>query len=261
MKEASKMEELKNRLRTEIQQSFDVTILSEQVWTLIARKVSVTYQTITRTTMDVLMKMILITLRQLPVEQEEEIVSLLGVEKLFVNDLLTMMERSGLIEKNEFWIVTATGIAQLESGMLIHETQQVKATLLVSPFHNGFLRMDKKLLSEENLPVFRYENELESWSVKDLSDTLIENELASQVESENTVDRQCVIDRILKVEEIGKMYVPCLEFHLHNTSQDTLYARVWNSATEQWDEMLEQLVMLKERSSWRRQYIEKKEEQ
>ncbi|MGG0642970.1 hypothetical protein ABE021_03335 [Sporosarcina gallistercoris] len=254
------MDELKKRLQKELQQSLDNKVLSELSWTLTAQKVLISYETVTKTKMDVLMKMMLMTLQQLSIEHPEELAQVLGVELLFVEDLLSMMEGAGLVVKKDVWSVTELGVTQLTTGMLLHEIQTEEAVLLVSPLHNEFLEAERPQQFMERQEPFRYEEDPSSWSTKGLTTEFVRNQLTELVEQDNTSEWQRVVEQVLKIEKVGQVQIPCFEFHIHNMDQDALYARIWNTYTDQWDETLEQLVMTKERSNWRRRYLPNEEE-
>lgn len=210
--------------------------------------------------MDVLMKMMLMSVQQLSIERPNELAQLLGVELLFVEDLLSIMKGAGLVVKKEVWSITDLGVYQLKTGMLLHETETEKSVLVVSPLHNEFLDVEKTQPLQVSLDPFRYEKDPSEWATSDISIESLQSELSALVEQDNTTERQRIVEQVLKVEKIDQIQIPCFEFHIHNTSQDALYARIWNTFTEQWDETLEQLVHTNERSSWRKRYLTKEEE-
>ncbi|WP_039042877.1 hypothetical protein [Sporosarcina sp. ZBG7A] len=254
------MEELKKRLQKELQQSLDCKVLADQSWGFTAHKVLVSYTTVTKTKMDVLMKMMLMSVQQLSIERPDELAQLLGVELLFVEDLLSIMKGAGLVVNKGIWSITELGVSQLTTGMLLHETEAEESVLVVSPLHNEFLDVEKSQPLQENLDPFRYEKDPSKWATSDISTDSLQSELAALVEQDNTMERQRVVEQVLKVEKIEQFQIPCFEFHIYNTNQDALYARIWNTFTEQWDETLEQLVHTNERSSWRDRYLTKEEE-
>lgn len=254
------MEQLKKRLQQELHQSMDNKVLSELTWAITAQKVRVSYKTVTKTKMDVLMKMILMTLRQLSIERPEELAQVLGVELLFVEDLLFLMRSGGLVESEGVWSVTELGISQLNNGMLVHESEIEEKILIVSPFHNDFMDVDNFHSYAESLDAFRYEEDSNHWTPTDLPADSVLTHLSASLEQENTSERQRVVEQVLNVEQVERISVPCFEFHIHDVRKDTLYVRIWNTYIEQWDEKLEQLVMSKERVSLRQRYLNKKEE-
>lgn len=254
------MDELKKRLLKELQQSLDNKVLSDLSWTLTAQKVIVSYETVTKTKMDVLMKMMLMTLQQLSIEHPEELAQVLGVELLFVDDLLSIMEGAGLVVKKDVWSVTDLGVSQLTTGMLLHETETEETVLIISPLHNEFLDAETPQQFLERKESFRYEEDPTTWSTKSLATDLVRNQLTEIVEQDNTSERQRVVEQVLKIEKVEQIQIPCLEFHIHNTDDDALFARIWNTFTGEWDETLERLVMTKERSSWRGRYLTNEED-
>ncbi|WOV85648.1 hypothetical protein PGH26_06850 [Sporosarcina jeotgali] len=254
------MEELKKKLKKELQQSLDSKVLSEQSWTFTAHKVLVSYNTVTKTKMDVLMKMMLMTLQKLNIERPEELAQMLGVELLFIEDLLSIMKGAGLVVNKDCWSITQLGIAQLKTGMLLHETEIEETELLISPLHDEFLEAEKSHPLQGNLDSFRYDRDPENWSADTIPADLLQTELSAIVEQDNTAERQRIVEQVLKVTAIEKVQIPCFEFHIHNPNQDALYARIWNTFSDQWDETLEQLVVGEERSAWRDRYLSKEEE-
>ncbi|WP_432355449.1 hypothetical protein [Sporosarcina sp. A2] len=254
------MHELKQRLRNELQQSIDNSILSEQAWALTTYKLAVSFETITKTKMDVLMKMMLISMQELPIEHPDELAQVLGVELLFIEDLLSMMKGAGLVTYHHGWVVTKEGIEQLSAGMLLHETESDEVILQYSAVHKHFMDIVNIVEEDQDLDVFRYEVETANWRVEELSDEEVKKQLAPQVEIENTLEKQRIVASVTKLKQLDAIQIPCLEFHVHHKSQDSIYARIWNTQTQQWDETLEQLVMSKERNSWRQRYIPKQEE-
>ncbi|MDW0111282.1 hypothetical protein QT716_14755 [Sporosarcina aquimarina] len=253
------MDELRKRLRKELQESFDTQVLTEKEWTYTTHKILIRYTTVTKTKMDVLMKMLLHSLQQLNVQKPEELADILGVELLFVKDLLDQMKVAGLVVAQEHWSVTEKGRSQLEAGMLIHEAEEADDFLLYSPIHQRFLNEDSVYSSSEEIKPFRYEESLKSIDSKDLSDEIIKQQLSSRIEENNTVENQQIIERILAVEEIEKLQAFNIEFLLYNRKDDNFFVRIWNSAINQWDDTLEQLVTENERPAWREKYASKTE--
>lgn len=253
------MDELRNRLRKELQESFDTQVLTDKEWTYTTHKLLIRYTTVTKTKMDVLMKMLLHSIQQLDVQKPEELAEILGVELLFVEDLLDQMKVAGLVVTQDHWSVTEKGRSQLEAGMLIREAEEADDLLLYSPIHQRFLNVDNIHGSSGEIKPFRYEEPLKRFDSKDLSDEIIKQQLSSRTEENNTTENQQVIDRILAVEEIEKLQISSIEFLLYNRKEDNFFVRIWNSSISQWDETLEQLVTEKERITWREKYASKTE--
>ena len=95
------MNELKRRLTKELQQDFNVKIMGSLSWSLPVHSIEIEYQTVMRTKMDILMKMILIAFGKAEIATTEELSEILLVEQLFINDLIDKMSRTGVIEKEK----------------------------------------------------------------------------------------------------------------------------------------------------------------
>ena len=69
-------------------------------------------------------------------------------------------------------------------------------------------------------------------------------------------DVQLAVHAITAVHELEGKSVPCIEFRLHQTTDNRLYVRVWNTMTGEWDNTLESQIMEYELSAWREKYLE-----
>ena len=113
-----KIKELVHRLKKELQDGFQVKVLESLTWNLPVRSVDIEYETIRKSKMDILMKMILVAFQEGSISDEEELSDILLVEPLFIQDLIAKMERTGIIAKNgPYFTLTAAGRRQLESGV------------------------------------------------------------------------------------------------------------------------------------------------
>ena len=66
---------------------------------------------------------------------------------------------------------------------------------------------------------------------------------------------QIVVSEIVSASDIQVDLIPCIEFHLYNEAEDLLYARVWNTLSNHWDETIEAQLNEKERKKWRETYL------
>ncbi|KXH81949.1 hypothetical protein [Sporosarcina sp. HYO08] len=252
------MDELKKRLARELQQDFNVKILDSLVWHVPVHSIDISYQTEKRTKMDVLMKMILIVLQKLTTATIEELSDILLVEPLFVEGILAKMTRTQMVEKSSTsFTLMDRGKERLDEEVFIHEPETDSKTALYSLCHQSFLNGNVANLTEEAREVFRYADEFNDWAVESLEKNKIKSALQFlNVESaEGNV--QIVISEILSVVDTQTDWSPCLEFRLYNKAEDLLYARVWNTMTEHWDETLEMQLNEKERKQWREDYLNK----
>lgn len=250
------MIELEKRLKKELQQNIQAKVVSSTSWTIPLHTIEVEYKPVKRIKMDVLMKMMLITCQKAELTSAKQISELLLVEQLFMEDLINIMKRTRLIEiKDQVFTLTEKGINQLEDGIFEEELEARSQNLLYSPSHCTFLQGEIKpaLDGEETLNLYRYASEEKGrlrWEDAVLVDAL-------QANGMKTVDGdlQTVVSEIVSTSELYVDDVPCFEFILYNKPEDLLYARVWNTFLDQWDETLENELNEKERVVWREKFL------
>ncbi|MFJ7826035.1 hypothetical protein [Psychrobacillus sp. NPDC096623] len=250
------MIELEKRLKKELQQNIQAKIVSSNAWTIPLHTIEVEYKPVKRIKMDVLMKMMLITCQKAKMTTAKQISEILLVDQLFIEDLVNIMKRTRLIEKKEHvFTLTEKGIQQLEDGIFEEELDALSQNLIYSPSHHIFLQGEIKpaLDGEEALNLYRYAPEKKArikWDDAVLIDALQANRMEIVDSELQTVVSEIVSDSELYVDD-----VPCFEFVLYNKSEDLLYARVWNTFLDQWDETLENELNEKERVVWREKYL------
>lgn len=252
------MIELEKRLKKELLQNVQAKVVSSTAWTIPLHTIEVEYKPVKRIKMDVLMKMMLITCQKAKVTSAMQISELLLVEQLFMEDLINIMKRTRLIEiKDQVFTLTEKGIKQLKDGIFEEELDAQSQNLLYSPSHSTFLQGEIKpaLDGEETLNLFRYASE-EKVRFKWEEDVLVDALQANGMEKVDG-DLQTVVSEIISNTELYVDDVPCFEFILYNTSEDLLYARVWNTFLDQWDETLENELNEKERVIWREKFLGK----
>ncbi|MBO0587334.1 hypothetical protein [Sporosarcina sp. E16_8] len=250
------MNDLKERLTKELQQDFDVKIMGSQSWSLPVNSIEIVYQTVMRTKVDILMKMMLIAFGKADIATAEELSDILLVEQLFINDLIDKMTRSGVIEKREgFYSLTDVGVRQFKTGIFVHEPENGSRQALYSPCHQTFLNGEINSIPYEEKGIYRFKNEFDDWSVATLEDTVLLDALKIMGVESGEGNVQIVVSEIISASDIEVDLVPCIEFHMYNEAEDLLYARVWNTLSEHWDEKLEAQLNEKERKKWREIYL------
>ncbi|SDN56536.1 hypothetical protein SAMN05518871_10621 [Psychrobacillus sp. OK028] len=250
------MIELEKRLKKELQQNIQAKIVSSNAWTIPLHTIEVEYKPVKRIKMDVLMKMMLITCQKAKMTSAKQISEILLVEQLFIEDLINIMKRTRLIEiKETVFTLTEKGNQQLEDGIFEEELDALSQNLIYSPSHHIFLQGEIKpaLDGEEALNLYRYASEKKArikWDDAVLIDALEANRMEI-----GDSELQTVVSEIVSNSELYVDDVPCFEFVLYNKSEDLLYARVWNTFLDQWDETLENELNEKERFVWREKYL------
>ena len=250
------MQELQKRLRRELEQDKHVRIMETAEWCVPVFTIEVTYRPIKRIKMDVLMKMMLLSFQQAEIEGSKQLSEILLVEQLFIDDLIGLMKKSGLITvTNERIFLTSKGEEQLSKGIFEEEQDPETEELLYSQTHDQFLPGEIKpaLEGEEHLQVFRYTPEKRLARFRWEEETVVEALLKKGVEEHSEL--QIVIGDIVSTEELYVDDVPCFEFLLFNEKEDLFYTRVWNTLTDEWDSVLEQQIQEKEKTTWREKYL------
>lgn len=251
------MDKLKERLTNELQQEEHVRILDTMSWSLPVHTIGIAYKTVKRSKMDILMKMMLITFQKAEIESAKELSEMLVVEPLFINDLINKMIRGRLIQKkSSSFELTDAGIQQLDNEVFEHEPIDGSKEALYSPCHERFLDGEIKEMRLENPDIYRLLNEFDDFKVTSVEENELLNVLNLLGVESDEGHIQIVISEILSTVELKSHLIPCQEFRLHNETEDTIYARVWNTLTEEWDATLEAQLNEKERIQWRKMYLQ-----
>lgn len=249
------MLKIQQRLMRELQQNRHVKIVKSTDWCIPIRTIEVTYEPIRRSTMDVLMQMLLISMQEAKFQNVQELSELLLVDPLFIEDLVSLMSRVRLIEQSEgFYTLTPKGQQQLARGIFEEELEVETATLLFSPCHQAILPAGEEDIEEfDELPApYRYvDKEAEQQEQFDEAMLLI----ALQQEEQEASSSQKIIETIVTSEAKQINDIPCLEFLLYDKDQDIIYVRVWNTLLNKWDEELERQLTDQEQPQWRAQYL------
>lgn len=251
------MEELKRQLTKELKQDLNLKILDSLSWDLPVHTIEIAFQTVKRTQMDILMKMMLLAFQAEAIADAEELSDILLVEQLFINDLIEKMSRTGVIDTEvDSFELTEAGVQQLESGIFVHEPEDGRRKALYSPCHAAFLKGDVESLSGvEGQETYRYHKEFADWTVKSLAKTDAISALQSLGIESSEGNAQIVISKIVSATNVETDDVLCLEFRLYNKAEDVLYARVWNTLLGHWDKTLEAQLNENELKEWRENYF------
>jgi hypothetical protein len=247
------MNKLKKQLHSILLENPAIQIKKSVMWHLPVMTYDVAFQRVKRSKMDILMKMMLLTFEQTDIRRAANLSELLLVEELFIADLLKKMQRMGLIrlEKTSYKL-TSKGHEQLKTGIIVEEMEEESTILSYSPVHGEFWPEMTEPLPETNeeLPLFRYENNQDLINSERILQVLAEKENMLEENGFQTVVAAVNSFDIQKVE-----HIPCLEFQMYNKEQNIFYARVWNTWLLRWDDMLEKQIEEKERLEWRKKWM------
>lgn len=250
------MSKLQQRLIRELQQNRNIKIVKTDEWSIPIRTVEVTYEPVRRSTMDVLMTMLLISIQEADFANAQDLSELLLVDPLFIEDLVSKMSRVSLIEQKEgFYRLTSKGQQQLERGIFEEELDVEMANLYYSPCHLAFLAVDEDNMEEyDDLPeLYRYVDE-EAEKQEQFEEAMLIEALQQEDDKEAGASQK-IIAKIVQTDAKQINDSPCLEFVLHDKEQDILFVRIWNTLLNQWDSHLEQQLTEKEQLEWRKQYL------
>ncbi|MHA6259703.1 hypothetical protein ACXYMX_07265 [Sporosarcina sp. CAU 1771] len=249
------MKSIIKKLTHDLQQDLNVKITHTSTWTLPVHEVEVSFNTVLKTKMDILMKMMLIAFEKATIESVDDLSEILLVEPLFIRDLLSKMTNAGLIQdKGNAYELTGAGKMQLESGIFDHEPKSGKTPLLYSSFHQKFMNEVIDENSDDTNSEYRYFKKSDEIAIE--NPTLMAALRNKGIESIEG-NKQIVVSEVHSVDLKQIEQIPCIEFHVYNEREDLLYARVWNTLLQQWDESLETQVNENERKKWQNDYIEK----
>ncbi|MFB7160136.1 hypothetical protein [Lysinibacillus sp. NPDC056232] len=252
------MSKLQQRLMRELQQNRNIKIVKTDEWCIPIRTVEVTYEPVRRSTMDVLMTMLLISIQEADFASAQDLSELLLVDPLFIEDLVSLMSRVSLIEqKEDFYRLTSKGQRQLERGIFEEELDVEMANLYYSPCHLAFLAVDEGNIEEyDDLPeLYRYVDEEAEKQEQFEEGMLIEALQQEDGEEAEAGASQKIVSKIVQTDAKQINDSPCLEFVLHDKEQGIAFVRVWNALLNQWDPHLEQQLTEKEQLEWRKQYL------
>lgn len=253
------MKELRNRLTKELQQDFNIQIKNTLSWHLPMQQIEVDFETVTKTKMDILMKMMLIAFQKADIETAKELSDMLLVEQLFIEDLINKMTNAGMIGSAEgIYALTRAGHNQLETGIFEHEAEEAATEVVYSPCHQTFFQGNLEDKETEEQAVYRYQSTFADWRIDMLERSALLNELKNKDIEKQEGNLQLIVSKVKSATILQAIEVPFIEFHLYNKEEDLMYARVWNTLSNEWDKILEEQLNEKERKKWRTKYLNEK---
>lgn len=248
------MEELTSRLTKELQQDDRIQVMDTLRWNLPVYSIAIEYETVKRTKMDILMKMMLIAFQKGEIRNVEMMSEILLVEPIFIEDLIRKMSGARMIEKREeVFSLTEAGQAQLARGIFEHERESGVVEAVYSPTHRSFL-FGAGEATEEELEDYRHLEKFHDWTVASLADGVLLDAVKKMDVESVEGQTQTVVAEIVSARTKEVETVPCVEYRLYNIAEDVMYARVWNTMLERWDETLEDELHEKDRQQWREKY-------
>ncbi|MEK4699725.1 nucleoside-diphosphate sugar epimerase [Solibacillus sp. FSL R7-0668] len=237
------LQSLTEKLQQQILQQNDVTIEKQINYAIPVHTIEVKYHPVIRNAMDILMKMMLVSFNKARLTNAELLADILLVEPLFIHDLTNKMLRLGMIKKEEFYLLTAKGEAQLASGIFEEELDETSYFVQYSPLHEAILEGDLEQFEElEQFPeVFPtiYSDEIVAVDEAMLIQ-YIHQQLSDQPLADDEVST--TITSIVSSDSVQINDVPVICFIAHQKAENHQFARVYNTLTGEWDAQLEALL-------------------
>ena len=258
MSKNMQIETEKQKVSAMFREQKHLRLLGNKSWGFPLQLAEIQMKTVVRSQMDVLMKMILKILSRLEVKQENEISELLAVETIFVEHMLKLMMQNKMVEKKgDSFHLTTSGMEHLEQGTFEHDPMEEQVEIAYSPYHKEALKRDLEqdgLDGDVNMPEFQFAKDVELTDVMQLKDSHI-RQMIQDSGYEFLVEKgRKVIEKIDLVELNESLRAVCIEFHLHDRTEDTVYIRVWNTWTGKFDLQFEDELNQKDASRLRKLY-------
>lgn len=249
------MDKLIKELRSTVGENPDVAVVNEQLWKLPSVLYDVSFSQVKRLKMDILMKMLLLSFQEADIRRAVTLSEMLFVEELFIRDLIDKMQRTGLTQLEKAgYKLTTKGHEYLSKGIFDEEIASDETVIAYSAIQDeyGLAEENAHPKAEETLPLYRY-------SVKgNLNKDRMQQLLFEKKSALKEEGFQTIVTGITACIEQATDYIPCIEFQLYDQKQDIFFARVWNTATGSWDEMLEKQIEARELVKWRNAMEEQK---
>lgn len=243
------MKTVEDKLLLDLQKDKSIKVLHRASWLLPMQERTIHFERTIHSKMDILMKMLLLTFQKTEITSVEELSDMLFVELLFIRDLINKLSAAKLIVKQgASYQLTEVGQIQLGRGIFEHEPEADTKTLLYSAFHESYYGKQALVSSGDELDYFRYQARA---SKVDQDDT----EVINMLQKSDVKPGEKEVLQIISMDSVAVEGIMCCEFHLYNEATDTMYARVWNTASELWDDVLEEVIIKKEGVKWRERYF------
>lgn len=234
---------LQKKLKNDLLKQPNLEIQGIDTWGLPMNRIELSYMTVKRTKMDVLMKMIMITLQKMNISSPEQISTFLNVEPVFVEGIMNKLQLTSMIVKDGAkFTLTETGSERLQAGVYESPPEQGKKRFIYSPCHQEISEDERDFESVEKIMIYRYREQTLQPATSLNQEQLTEALQTAEVESsEESI--QVVITHVDPPKLIEGKLVPCIEFSILNKKEQSRFTRVWNTLLSEWDESLENQIM------------------
>src|SRR5690606_39162429 len=236
-------------LRTNLEANSDVSVIKQQTWKLPIVLYDLGFSRVKRLKMDVLMKMLLFAFQETEIHRAANLAELLLVEELFIRDLMEKMQRTGLIQlEKRGYRLTAKGFDYLEKGIFDEEMEGDDTVMSFSSVHDEYALalQNEHPEASETMPLYRY------FKKAALNKERVQQLLLSEMVFPEEEGFQVIATNVTSCIEQETDFIPCIEFQLYDSKQDLFYARIWNTLSGTWDEILAKQIEEREVVRWRK---------
>ena len=245
------MSNLASDLARQLERNKAVTIKHRDTWQLPLWSYAVTFRRVKKYRLDILMRMILHVMDEMPVRRAAAIAELLVVEELFITDLMEKLLRNQLIQETKSgFALTPAGKQQLLAGIYEEEQEEEYRDLVFSPTHQTFLVAEEEVETQEAATTpYRYAKTYDAPDLKEdqLVDGVKQTLADEQSHAEGFVES---LHGLADSDEGELQWVTCHEFRLYDAEEKLTYVRVWNPLLYTWDAFLEAEIEEHEAPSW-----------
>ncbi|EGQ26106.1 hypothetical protein HMPREF9372_1893 [Sporosarcina newyorkensis 2681] len=107
--------------------------------------------------------------------------------------------------------------------------------------HREIVCEEKENILTTKVPPFRLAKK-QVHNVENFDRELLRIALLSVETETSEGSLQMVVDKIETPIQLADKLIPCMEFLVYNRVEKVYFTRVWNTLTEQWDEVLEKYI-------------------
>lgn len=237
----------------------NLKLLHIQEWKVPIITYQVNVTSATKSRLDVLKKMIMILAQSKSDIQRKDIHQFLHVDDLFIQDIVEQMLNVNLLTElttGELRL-TRLGEEQLLAGTVLSAPEQEQFYFHHDTLGGTLLPDDPKnnwIKPEWDLTPYRYQDQELSLADKVLDSEGLREFLSETKQIFEVGGKEKIISSIDPLEQVNRKYAKVAEYHFYDILNDELFCKVWNGATSQWDNELEEDIEQNEKDQWREQY-------
>ena len=237
----------------------NLKLLHIQEWKVPIITYQVNVTSATKSKLDVLKKMIMILAQSKSGIRRKHVYQFLHVDDLFIQDIVEQMLNVHLLTElmtGELRL-TRLGEEQLLAGTVLSTPEQERFYFHHDTLIGTLLPDDPKntwINPEWQLDSYRYQDKQLSLEDKVLDSAGLREFLSETKQIFEVGGKEKIISAIDPLQPVKRTYAKFAEYHFYDILNDELFCKVWNGATSQWDNDLEEDIEHNEKNQWREDY-------